>query len=288
VAILFFAASLTPSLIPRSYVFQGVVSGLSLVSGYAIGAFGQFLWHFLELPRPSARLGRRLGQVGLAVALAVALVVLWRASEWQDATRRIMGLPEVSDISPFTITAMAIVTFGVCLLVGRLFLRTMRVLARWLERLLPPRVSILLAAAAAVFLFWGIFSRVFVDWALRTADSISAEVDSRIPPDMERPSDPQRTGSSASLIAWQDLGLAGRRFVASGPRAADIEPFHGGTVREPIRVYVGLNAAESAEARARLALRELQRVGAFDRGYLIVATPTGTGWVDAAGIDPLE
>ena len=287
-AILFFAASLTPSLIPRSYVIQGVVSGLSLASGYAIGEAGRWLWYFLELPRPDARLGRLLARASLVLASAVALAVLWQASAWQDATRRIMGLPEVSDISPFTITAIAVVTFGLCLLVARLFLRTKRLLAGWLERLLPRRVSFLLAAAAAVFLFWGIFSRVFVDWALRTADSISAEVDARIPPDMERPSDPQRTGSAASLIDWRDLGLAGRRFVASGPRAADIERFHGSTAREPIRVYVGLNAAETAEERAQLALRELQRVGAFDRAYLILATPTGTGWVDAAAMDPLE
>src|SRR4029079_6644640 len=115
-------------------------------SGYAIGEAGRWLWYFLELPRLDARLGRRLAQTALVLASAIALVVLWRASAWQDATRRIMGLPEVSDISPFTITAIAIVTFGLCLLVARLFLRTMRLLAGWLERLLPRRVSLLLAA----------------------------------------------------------------------------------------------------------------------------------------------
>jgi uncharacterized membrane protein len=288
VAILFFAASLTPSLIPRSYPFQGVVSGFSLAAGYAIGVAGQWVWKFLELPGPDARLGRRLAQAALILASAVALAVLWQASTWQDAVRRLMGLPEVSSVSPFTITAIAAATFGLCLLVARLFRRTKRLVAGWLERLLPRRVSLLLGAAAAVFLFWGIFSRVFVEWALRTADSISQEVDARIPPDTERPSDPQRTGSTASLVDWRDLGLAGRRFVASGPRLGDIERFHGGPARDPIRVYVGLNAAETAEARAQLALRELQRVGAFDRAYLLLVTPTGTGWVDAAALDPVE
>ena len=30
------------------------------------------------------------------------------------------------------------------------------------------------------------------------------------------------------------------------------------------------------------------RVGAFDRSVLVIATPTGTGWVDPAGMAPLE
>ena len=53
---------------------------------------------------------------------------------------------------------------------------------------------------------------------------------------------------------------------------------------EPLRVYVGLNSAETAEQRAELALAELIRVGAFGRAVLVIATPTGTGWVDPAGL----
>ncbi|PKM34718.1 MAG: hypothetical protein CVV06_20115, partial [Gammaproteobacteria bacterium HGW-Gammaproteobacteria-10] len=35
-ATLFFAFSLTPSLVPRSFLFQGVISGLSFTAGYAL------------------------------------------------------------------------------------------------------------------------------------------------------------------------------------------------------------------------------------------------------------
>jgi uncharacterized membrane protein len=41
---LFFAVSLTPSLIPRPYVLQGVLSGCSLAAGYGLGVFGRWLW----------------------------------------------------------------------------------------------------------------------------------------------------------------------------------------------------------------------------------------------------
>jgi len=32
----------------------------------------------------------------------------------------------------------------------------------------------------------------------------------------------------------------------------------------------------------------MKRVGAFDRSLLVIATPTGTGWIDEAAVDPLE
>jgi uncharacterized membrane protein len=67
-----------------------------------------------------------------------------------------------------------------------------------------------------------------------------------------------------------------------------LEAFLGQEVTAPIRVYVGLNSAETPEGRARLALEELKRVNAFDRSVLILVTPTGTGWVDPAAMDTVE
>jgi uncharacterized membrane protein len=57
---------------------------------------------------------------------------------------------------------------------------------------------------------------------------------------------------------------------------------------EPIRVYVGLRAADTPAERAKLALEELKRAGAFERSTLIVITPTGTGWVDPGAMDSIE
>src|SRR5690606_35980835 len=57
---------------------------------------------------------------------------------------------------------------------------------------------------------------------------------------------------------------------------------------EPIRVYVGQDSAASLEARVDLAVRELERTGAFDREVLAVVTTTGTGWVNPAVPQALE
>src|SRR5690606_1756982 len=103
-----------------------------------------------------------------------------------------------------------------------------------------------------------------------------------------QPTNPAKTGSPASLVAWTQLGRAGREFVVSGPSAAEISAESAQPAVEPIRVYVGLGAAQTAEARAALALQELLRVEAFAREALVVVTPTGTGWIDPSAMDAVE
>nr|WP_159080068.1 alpha/beta-hydrolase family protein [Methyloceanibacter sp. wino2] len=102
------------------------------------------------------------------------------------------------------------------------------------------------------------------------------------------PTEDTRSGGPGSSIAWQELGRAGKRFVTEGPRKTDIEAFTGREAREPIRVYAGLRAADTPEEQAEAALADLIRMGAFSRSILVIATPTGTGWVDNNGIAPLE
>ncbi len=57
---------------------------------------------------------------------------------------------------------------------------------------------------------------------------------------------------------------------------------------QPIRAYVGLESADTEEERVALTLRELERTGAFDRAYILVASPTGTGYVNYAAASILE
>jgi len=86
----------------------------------------------------------------------------------------------------------------------------------------------------------------------------------------------------------QSIGKQGKIFLTSGPTQADIKEFHPHNVIRPIRVYVGIRSHNTPEERAKLALKELKRVGGFDRSVLVVATPTGTGWLDPSAVDTLE
>ena len=89
---LFFVASLTPTLVPRTYLTQGVLSGACFAAGYGIGVAWRWLWAYMELPEPRERF---LFAVKAATALtcgALALLFLWWAADWQNSIRRLMGL----------------------------------------------------------------------------------------------------------------------------------------------------------------------------------------------------
>jgi uncharacterized membrane protein len=98
------------------------------------------------------------------------------------------------------------------------------------------------------------------------------------------------SGSPASLAPWETLGEYGRSFVAGVTNRGELRAFHGpgAEVMEPIRVYAGLRSAGSPDERAALAVRELERTGAFGREVLGVITTTGTGWVDPDAASSLE
>lgn len=288
VGVLFFAASLTPSLIPRPYVVQAVISGLSLGAGYAIGVLLRWLWSFLELPqvRPKAALALKLAAA--FGCTAVALIFLWRAAHWQNTVREIMGLDPVESAEPFKLGLIAALVFIAIVFLARLFRLTFRFLTRRFEYVLTRPLAKLAGVAAALALFWSAGDGVIFRYALHAADSSFQTLDALIDPDVAPPTDPMKTGSGASLVTWDALGRQGRQFIASGPAAKDIGAFLGGGAKEPLRVYAGLNSAETAKERAKLALEELKRVGGFERSNLLIVVPTGTGWIDPPGLDSLE
>jgi uncharacterized membrane protein len=285
---LFFAASLTPSLIPRAYVTQGVLGGGVFAIGYGLGVFWRWLWSYLELPTLGGRT-LRLVNLGIAVVCAItAAVFLWRAAEWQNSIRVLMELEPVTSAHPFTVCAIAVATFIVVLGLARLFVLIYRLVAGGFRRFVPRRIANVIGAAVALLLFWSLATDVFFAVALRLLDSSFQQRDALIEPTAPQPTSPLKTGSPASLLRWEELGRAGREFIASGPSASDISAASGRDAMEPIRVYVGLRAADTPAERARLALEELERAGAFERSTLIVITPTGTGWVDPGAMDSIE
>ncbi len=285
---LFFAFSLTPSLLPRPFPVQGVISGLSFAAGYALGFAGHWLWAYLELPEPRQRLDWWIKVVATGFCTITAGLFLWRASEWQNEVRALMEMEELDGVRVFSVALIALLVFAVLLLVARCFHWTFLFLSRRLQRFVPRRVSHVVGVVAALALFWSVIDGVIFSYALRVADNSYQHLDVVIQDELEPPTDPERTGSAESLISWEALGGRGRRFVTVAPSADELEDFHGQPKPQPIRVYVGLNAAETPRERARLALDELHRTDAFERSVLILATPTGRGWLDPAAQDTVE
>ena len=288
VATLSFAASLTPSLIPRSYLVQGVLSGLSAALGYGIGVLAYWLWTYLELPQPRDRTLKAARIVAVGMCVVIAAVFLWRTLEWQNSIRILMSLAPLDTTSPLKTGAIAIVLFAILMALAHLLRYTSLLFSKWLGRFVPRRVSRLVGGLLAVALFWSVAEGLVFRLALRILDSSFQELDALVEDNLARPEQSIKTGSAASLLSWEDLGRQGRRFVSTGPTSSEIGAFFGHGALDPIRVYVGMNSAGTAGDRARLALQELKRTGAFDRSILIVAVPTGTGMIDPAALDTAE
>ncbi|WP_084292536.1 alpha/beta-hydrolase family protein [Bradyrhizobium sp. WSM3983] len=285
---LFFAAALTPTLIPRSYLTQGALAGACFAIGYLAGNLWRWLWHYLELPEPSPQLRSSANALVAAGCLIVVIVYLWRAAGWQNSIRAVMKMPPVETAHPLKVCAIALIMFVVLLVLGRLFALISRFLAVRTKRIIPRKVANVLGVLIAGLLFWSIASNLLISTAFRALDSSFREFDALFEPERPQPTDPGKTGGAASLVKWTELGRTGRRFIASGPTATGISAVTGQAAQEPVRVYVGLAGAGTAQARARLALDELKRQHGFERGTLIVVTPTGTGWIDPAAMDTVE
>ena len=285
---LFFAASLTPTLVPRTHLTQGVLAGACLAAGYGVGVLWHWLWAYMELPEPRGRAARIVNATITVACLAVLVLFLWRAAHWQNTIRALMDMEPVTSAHPFKVSATALLTFAVLLALGRLFKLVTRALAAQVRRVVPRRVANVAGAVIAIVIFWSLANNVLFRAALHVLDASFREFDALLEPDRPQPTAPGKTGGPESLISWQQLGRAGREFIASGPSADEIRAQTGRDAQEPIRVYVGLPGADSPTARAKLALAEMKRVGAFKRSTLVVVTPTGTGWIDPAAMDSLE
>lgn len=287
VAAVFFALSVTPSMVPRAPVVQGTLGGIVAALGYVIWWGAARVWGWSGLPvAPSLSRGVR-GMV-LALAAIVGIVSLWKAAGWQTSIHAVWGLPPVEATSPVRVAVIAVAGFLVLVALGRLFETVVR---RWQSRsrrVLPPRLAQAAGLLAALVIFAALIDGVAVRGALRAIDASARVADGLIPPDIAQPLSPLQSGGPGSALDWRDLGRWGRSFVASGPSQQDIAAFWDAPALEPIRVYVGLNAAGGPEARARLAFDELMRLGGFEREVLVVAMPTGSGWLDPGGMDALD
>ncbi|QDT00597.1 alpha/beta hydrolase [Adhaeretor mobilis] len=287
-ATLFFAASLSPSLLPRNHIVQGLLSGIELAVGYGVGWLFVGLWTYLELPVPSGR-AKSSGQWLVTIfATVTAGISLWRATVWQNSIRTLMEMEPLQSAYPLRVLLIAIILGGLLVAATRFFWKSCSYIARKNNRIFPRRISNALGFVIATALVILLVNGVLAKSALSLADTIFSRIDAQTDEGIEQPTSELASGSETSLIPWHTIGRQGKDFIASGPTKEQLSKFSGEPAQQPLRVYVGLRSGETTQERAKLALKELIRVGGFSRSVLVVATPTGTGWLDPGATDTLE
>jgi len=287
-ALLFFSASLVPSLLPRSGVMQGLVTGLTAVIGYGLACAAVGLWHYLRGPVPRGTV-RRYILITIAVLLAALLgFSVWKYVGWQNDTRDMMGMEPLSPLVWPTILIVGALVFWLLLAAAR----ALRTLFRWagnkLSRWLPRRLAVTLSSVVIILIMWGLLSGAILDAFFWGANAIFSTRDTGNKPFATQPTDEFHSGGPGSLVEWDDLGRQGRDFISRTPTVEDINAVSGGGALEPIRVYVGLKSGDTVQERAALLLEELKRTGAFERKAIIIGSTTGTGWLDPNAMDPID
>jgi uncharacterized membrane protein len=286
--LVFIWLSMTPSLLPRGPLFQGLVSGAAGAIGYLLGVFGVWLVRYMRSKdtSPAAPRSAWLGLIVVGV-IGQTLAIIW-FHVWQDDVRDLMRVPRLTFWEHPLTAVLAIVFLFAFVELGQLVGRLVRYLVRQLDRIAPPRVSavvvVTLLLVLTIALLNGVVARVAMSALNNTFESVNNEED----PDNPAPTTPLRSGGPESLVSWASLGHQGRVFVGGGPSVDELSKFNGAKAVEPIRAYAGLNSAEGFKATAALAAAELVRTGGLNRKVIAVANTTGTGWINEAEASALE
>ncbi len=272
-ALLLACLSFTPSLLPRG--------------GYGLGVLAAAVWRaFADRdPRPAHRWSWPVFLIGGTALFAVAFGF---GQYWQHEIRDIMGVREFSVPQAVFAPLIALLVFALILLLGR----AVRALYRWVSRQLMRWIGERAAKAVGWILVagmsWLFISGLLLDGIVGAANSAFSIRDTETPKGIEQPTTSTRSGGPGSLVPWDSLGREGRVFIGSGPSSEDLTRFSERPAPEPVRAYAGLDTAEDTEDRAARAVADLRRAGGFERANLLVATTTGSGWLDPACVDAFE
>src|SRR5207244_5300397 len=60
------------------------------------------------------------------------------------------------------------------------------------------------------------------------------------------------------------------------------------SVRAPVRAFAGLASAPTVDSRVDRVMQDLERLGAFERSVICIASPTGSGYVNYVAVESLE
>lgn len=286
VGLTFIWLSMTPSLLPRGPLFQGIVSGAAGAIGYSFGVFGVWLVRYMRSKDSSPKAPRWAWLVLIGVGtIGQVLAIIW-FHVWQDDVRDMMGVPRMTFWDHPLTAVLSVVFLFTFVEFGQLVRRLVLFLMRQLERVAPPRVSGVVAVIVVVSLFISILDGVVARYAMSTINNMFENANNDT--DNPAPTSPLRSGGPQSLASWESLGHQGRVFVKGGPTVEELTKFNGSKAIEPIRAYAGLHSADGIRATAQLAAEELKRTGGLNRKVIAVATTTGTGWINAAEASALE
>ena len=293
-ALVMYGVSVSPSLLARSWQWHAVASGVLSAVGYIVGLTIQ-RFYALVVPRLGVQI---TAPQSVSIAFRAVLLLgffLWflrwllqsyrerkRANHLVGMRGETLGEYLLGTFCAF-ILMLALLGFAWGLQwIGRAIVI---VLSQWMHMVFALALSLLIL----VVIVYALTSKVLLKLGINFFTSHARKMNNRTAKGIVQPQVPERSGSPQSRSSWRAVGGQGRVFLGRGPSRADIEAVTGCSAMEPIRVYAGMpEEGQSLQSAADLVVEELHRTGAFDRAVILIATSTGSGWVDEWQVQPLE
>lgn len=293
-ALVMYGVSVSPSLLARSWQWHAVASGVLSAVGYIVGLTIQ-RFYALVVPRLGVQI---TAPQSVSIAFRAVLLLgffLWflrwllqsyrerkRANHLVGMRGETLGEYLLGTFCAF-ILMLALLGFAWGLQwIGRAIVI---VLSQWMHMVFALALSLLIL----VVIVYALTSQVLLKLGINFFTRHARKMNNRTAKGIVQPQVPERSGSPQSRSSWRAVGGQGRVFLGRGPSRADIEAVTGCSAMEPIRVYAGMpEEGQSLQSAADLVVEELHRTGAFDRAVILIATSTGSGWVDEWQVQPLE
>lgn len=293
-ALVMYGVSVSPSLLARSWQWHAVASGVLSAVGYIVGLTVQ---RFYALVVP--RLGVEI-TAPQSVSIAFRAVLLlgfflwflrWLLQSYRERKRanHLVGMRGETLgeylLGTFCAFILMLVLLGIDWGLQWIGRAIVIVLSQWMHMVFALALSLLILVVIVYALTSKVLLKVGINFFTRHAQKMN----NRTAKGIVQPQVPERSGSPQSRSSWRAVGGQGRVFLGRGPSCADIEAVTGCSAMEPIRVYAGMpEEGQSLQSTADLVVEELHRTGAFDRAVILIATSTGSGWVDEWQVQPLE
>ena len=293
-ALVMYGVSVSPSLLARSWQWHAVASGVLSAVGYIVGLTVQ-RFYALVVPRLGVEI---TAPQSVSIAFRAVLLLgffLWFLRWLLQSYRERKRANHLVGMRGETLGEYLLGTF--CAFILMLFLLGIAwglqwigraiviVLSQWMHMVFALALSLLIL----VVIVYALTSKVLLKLGINFFTRHARKMNNRTAKGIVQPQVPERSGSPQSRSSWRAVGGQGRVFLGRGPSRADIEAVTGCSAMEPIRVYAGMpEEGQSLQNAADLVVEELHRTGAFDRAVILIATSTGSGWVDEWQVQPLE
>ncbi len=300
ILVLFLAAAYTPSLLPRTWFYQGLVGGITANIGYCVGIvlgklvsvvsrfidrrWGKKLPDFFDDDR------KRWIDLGAIIMLTIAVCAIVAGSvSWQRDQALQMGMNAPGPMHYlYSATMSVIVCFGLIWAWRGLDLWTDRMaetLQDWGMKSYRATTAANLLAVVVVFLAAVV---LLPQAGFTLMERQAVERNQTYREDIHPPETPMRAAGPGSEISWDGLGYEGSRFIADGFTQQQLEQVTGRPAQDPIRLYAGVGNGDTMADRIHALIRELNRTDAASRKALMVMPVTGTGWANPVAAQAFE